>query len=262
MQNVSPLSELSMPNMQDQIGTTTRLCDDVMSILSIRPTSGRAARKRAKTSASSSSSSSLEASTHVVTIPDVILHWASKIRTLVATLDINDGPDLGLRHPPYAFTLPDVDDIVILQDVGEESLDLKLDALQSRWIREEQRERYMGWSEHSSDRAQVIRAANAELTARIGAWNSLAADNRYAAWAASVRVVYLVWGARRIVTLAEELEVWKRSRDAYVAGYNGSLTPVLEHTNMGLSVSESNPADTEEEEEEEEEDDLFAEIYE
>ena len=244
-----------MPSMQDPIGTTIRSYD-VMSISIVL--SGRAARKRARTAAASSSSSSsaLDSAANNVTIPDIILHWASEPRTPVATLDINDGPDLGIRHPPYAFTLPNVDDIVILQDAGDESLSLKLDALQLRWICEEQRARFIAWSEHGSDSGQVITPAIAELTARMHAWKSLAADSRWAAWAARVREVYLVWGAKRIVRLAEELEAWKHSRDAYVARYNDSLTPVVEHTEVESLESESN------QEEEDDDDDLFAEKYE
>ena len=154
-----------MPSMQDPIGTTIRSYD-VMSISIVL--SGRAARKRARTAAaSSSSSSSLDSAANNVTIPDIILHWASEPRTPVATLDINDGPDLGIRHPPYAFTLPNVDDIVILQDTGDKSLSLKLDALQLRWICEEQGARFIAWSEHGSDSGQVITPTIAKLTARV-----------------------------------------------------------------------------------------------
>ena len=68
------------------------------------------------------------------------------------------------------------------------------------------------------------------MTARMHTWKSSAADSRWAAWAASVQEVYLVWGAKRIVRLAEELKAWKHSCDVYVTRYNDSLTPVVEHT--------------------------------
>lgn len=187
--------------------------------------------------------------TERVTVPDNIRERAALFRFAPesSSFKIEGGPDLGIRKSPYTFALPDADDIVTLEDMGEDPIELKLHALQCRWLQEEENARFHAWAADTSDGGQIVEVGIAELHARIHAWCALAGDERWTRWGASVREVYLNWGAIRIAGLIEELAVRERGRDEYIAAYCDG--PAEAQCNLDIEDGL------------EEEEDLFAEKY-
>ncbi len=169
------------------------------------------------------------------------------------------GPDLGLREPPYTFTVPDAEMILAVQEPGnEDSLDLKLHALQCRWLLEEGAARFEAWSAPTLDMAGVVEAGIMELRARIHAWSLLERPGRWSKLCTSLREVYLDWGAKRVVWLVEELEIRQRGAEVYVAAFEQLPAQVLQRANEEYMAEDARVLD----DIGEDEDDLFAEMYE
>ncbi len=142
------------------------------------------------------------------------------------------GPDLGLRTHPYTFKMPDAETLALVEEDSDEPLDLKLHTLQSRWLCAEGTLRFEEWSAGQDDGVEIVAAGTTELKARIRAWRAVAADTRWTNLARQLREVYLDWGAKRAVWLAEELDVRQKGCKVYAAASSDLPPQVLSRTNQ------------------------------
>ncbi len=187
------------------------------------------------------------------------MHTRASKFTLMSWLFEDDfGPELGLRQRPYSFTMPDAQTLAAVEANDEdESLDLNLHALHCKWILEDSAARFEAWSASTLDEAEVVEAGVAELEGRIQAWIVLAANERWTELGMRLRDVYLDWGAKRVIWLAEELEIRQRGSEPYVAAFDALPAQVLDRTITEYLEDADVLEDTGEEE-----DDLFSEKYE
>ncbi|RDX41715.1 hypothetical protein OH76DRAFT_1489281 [Lentinus brumalis] len=215
---------------------------------------GKAARARSKAKATRRLASASTTISNRVSIPDAMYAQVSRRTPPSNTTLADDGPDLGLRHAPYTFAMLDADDIE--DNRGDATLNVNLHTLQRGWLMREGAARFELWSTLTDDKSEeIVEAGVTELNARIRAWNSLAADERWTALGAMVREVYLHWGAKRVIWLAEELDSRRQGCEAYVAAYGDIPSQGTQCANVpqerGLSLE--HPDD---------EDDLLYENYE
>ncbi|RPD53250.1 hypothetical protein L226DRAFT_576494 [Lentinus tigrinus ALCF2SS1-7] len=126
------------------------------------------------------------------------------------------GPDLGLCSSPYTFVMPDLNLIAAMEENGCEPLELKLRTLQARMAWSDAVGRMKEWSQQGLETSRIIEAGVADLKARVRAWNAVERDVSTTI-PEGLREVYLDWGAKRLVELAEELEVRQKGVRAYNA---------------------------------------------
>ncbi|TFK80857.1 hypothetical protein K466DRAFT_569396 [Polyporus arcularius HHB13444] len=135
------------------------------------------------------------------------------------------GPALGLQKPPYTFRLPDDRSLRSLERRGsEDPVAVKLHTLQFTWAIEAAYARRTEWSVKSTD--QVIELAEAELKARVRAWKLMEARTLQAGIEGDIREVAMCWGARRATMVADELEIRRKGRDAYLEARRTGQTPL------------------------------------
>ncbi len=127
-----------------------------------------------------------------------------------------------------------------------------LNATQAVWFRLDSRARYRTWSKVESNTAHIVETGVTELEARIHAW-SAAAEQDNGTFVSEAREVYLNWAAKRIVGLAEELEVRRNGLEAYTNEPRDHHLPA-QHLSVQQQVSEGSEY---ERGEDEDEDDLF-----
>ncbi|KAI0693245.1 hypothetical protein C8T65DRAFT_744787 [Cerioporus squamosus] len=212
---------------------------------------GKATRVRSKQRAVSSSS--------CLTIPAAARSRAACYTPISWSLGHDEGPDLGLRSPPYTFrvAIAEVDTLAAVQGNGNYPLELKLHTLQSWWLLEDGSARFTEWSAPDADEAHIMERANAELEARIQAWNAVAGKED-ADGLEEAREVYLDWGAKRMVGLAQELDIWQMGVEAYIAAQAKKELPFQLLHRANREYVENLPVS---EESEVEDDDLFSEKY-
>ena len=172
---------------------------------------GKATRARARTRTRTQSHPE---DTILDTIPNIIRIRVSCHTPFSMTLIDDLAPDIGLLSSPYIFANPDNASLAALQASHPDTFELALSTTQCVWVRLDSRARYRGWSKANSEITEIEKTAQAELEARIHAWNAVN-ENQDEQVSQTARSVYLNWGAKRIVWLAEELDIRRKGTDTY-----------------------------------------------
>ena len=84
----------------------------------------------------------------------------------------------------------------------------------------------------------IVEAGLEELEARITAWNAVEAEDERRV-SGSVRDVYLIWGAKRIVWLVEEIEMRRNGLDEFIKAQDLGLLPTQHLWNTHQQVEEA-----------------------
>ncbi len=193
----------------------------------IFPTRGKSTRAaaRARAREHTTASNSQTAATTTIEITAEMREYAARPFVMSFAFRENTGPALGLLKSPYTFRMPDKRSLESLERRGsQDTIAVKLHTLQFTWAIDDAYARRDEWSQKSTD--EVIELAEVELKARIRGWKHMEARIAQTGTDAEIREVAMCWGARRATMVADELELRRPGRDAYMEARRMGRTPL------------------------------------
>ncbi|RDX40750.1 hypothetical protein OH76DRAFT_1423525 [Lentinus brumalis] len=189
---------------------------------------GKAARAagRVRTAASTSAPS---LPPDVVDIPDRLRAYVTDDFRVSFAYRSEYGPKLGLEKAPYTFKLPPTRELTALARRGavtstprkkipfhcSTTIPGKLHSIQYTNVIDEGERRRVHWEQKKEE--DIVKSSMRELSERVRAWEKLEERQMRTDEEKEIKEVAMEWGARRVVQLADELEIRKQGLDIYLS---------------------------------------------